>query len=197
MWKSVSLLADIYRVQCISACVNLQCYVIFPMGKSVSPLADFHKVQWITAWGDTSLMWISSWGKLYFCGRGFAQFLVNYRLWKCTKICVNPRKQKYDFPHMEIHIRWCISTWGNIPKIVNFPTCENFLVYFHMRKFKRENEFPHVNLQADLWISAGKNMQEYMFFFNFHMRKYTWICEFLRAKIHAERCITACGKTQI
>ena len=27
------------------------------------------------------------------------------------------------------------------------------------------------------------------------MRKYTWKCEFPRAEIHAERCITACGNT--
>ena len=105
--------------------------------------------------------------------------------------------RKYAFPHVEIHMRSCISACGNTPKIVNFPTCGNthFLVYFHMRKFEREGEFPHVSLQADLWISAGKNVREYTFFADFRMRKYTRICEFPRAEIHAERCITACGNT--
>ena len=105
--------------------------------------------------------------------------------------------RKYAFPHVEIHMRSCISACGNTPKIVNFPTCGNthFLVYFHMRKFERESEFPHVSLQADLWISAGKNVREYTFFADFCMRKYTRICEFPRAEIHAERCITACGNT--
>ena len=33
------------------------------------------------------------------------------------------------------------------------------------------------------------------FYADFRMRKYTRICEFPRAEIHAERCITACGNT--
>ena len=108
-------------------------------------------------------------------------------MWKYTKVCVNPCRQKYAFPHVEIHMRSCISACGNTPKIVDFPTCGNthFLVYFHMRKFERESEIPHVNLQADSWISTGKNVREYTIFGDFHMRK----CE------HAERYITACGNT--
>ena len=35
----------------------------------------------------------------------------------------------------------------------------------------------------------------HVFFADFRMRKYTRICEFPRAEIHAEMCITACGNT--
>ena len=114
-------------------------------------------------------------------------------MWKYTKVCVNPRRGntrfhmwKFTWDRVFPHMRSCISACGNTPKIVNFPTCGNthFLVYFHMRKFERESEFPHVSLQADLWISAGKNVQEYTFF-----------CRFPHAKIHADMWIPACGNT--
>ena len=136
---------------------------------------------------------------------GYTEFNVNVHMRKSvfprTRICTvlsefphveihksmcKSAPRKYAFPHVEIHMRSCISACGNTPKIVNFPTCGNthFLVYFYMRKFEREGEFLHVSLQADLWISAGKNVREY-----------TFSCWFPRAEIHAERCITACGNT--
>ena len=136
-----------------------------------------------------------------FCGD--TQFNVNVHMWKSvfprTRICTvlsefphveihksmcKSAPRKYAFPHVEIHMRSCISACGNTPKIVNFPTCGNthFLMYFHMRKFERESEFRHVSLQADLWISAGKNVWEYTFFCWFPR-----MCEFQRVEIHAER----------
>ena len=137
---------------------------------------------------------------------GYTQFNVNVHMRKsvfprmriCTVLSEFPHVEihksmcksaprKYAFPHVEIHMRSCISACGNTPKIVNFPTCGNthFLVYFHMRKFEREGEFPHVSLQADLWISAGKNVREYTFF-----------CWFPHAEIHADMWIPACGNTR-
>ena len=105
-----------------------------------------------------------------------------------TKVCVNPRRRKFAFPpmwkftwdrafpHVEIHqklwisqrveilIFWCISTCGN---------------------HEQKSEFSHVNLQADSWISAGKNVREYTIFRGFP-----------HAEIHAEMWIPACGNTR-
>ena len=54
-----------------------------------------------------------------------------------------------------------------------------------MQKFERESEFPHVNLQADLWISAGKNVREYTIFRGFP-----------HVEIHVEMWIPVCGNTR-
>ena len=118
-------------------------------------------------------------------------------MWKYTKVCVNPHRRKCAFPHVEIHMRSCISACGNTPKIVTFPTCGNThfwcistcgnssgKVNFRMSIYKRIREFPR-----------GKTCGNTRFFGDFHMRKYTRKCEFPRAEIHAERCITACGNT--
>ena len=80
------------------------------------------------------------------------------------------------FFHVEIHMRSCISARRNTPKIVDFPMCGNthFLVYFHMRKFERESEFPQVN------FASG--------FVNFHGEK--------RAGIHLFSGISTCGNTR-
>ena len=55
---------------------------------------------------------------------------------------------------------------------------------FSLSIYKRIREFPR-----------GKTCGNTRFFADFRMRKYTRICEFPRAEIHAERCITACGNT--
>ena len=106
-------------------------------------------------------------------------------MWKYTKVCVNPRRRKYTFPHVEIHMRSCISACGNT-HFGCISTCGNSSgkVYFRMSIYKRIREFPR-----------GKTCGNTRFFEDFHMRKYTRKCEFPRAEIHAEMCITACGNT--
>ena len=128
------------------------------------PLVEMHPKMRISAVRIYTFFWC-----ITACGD--TQFNVNVHMRKsvfprtriCTVLSEFPRVEihksmcksalwKYAFPHVEIHMRSCISACGNTPKIVNFPTCGNthFLVYFHMRKFERESEFPHVSLQADL-----------------------------------------------
>ena len=91
-----------------------------------------------------------------------------FPMWKFTR--------DRTFPHVEIHqklwisrraeilIFWCISTCGNS---------------------EGESEFPHVNLQADSWISSGENIWEYTIFRGFPL-----------AEIHAEMWIPACENTR-
>ena len=118
-------------------------------------------------------------------------------MWKYTKACVNPRRRKYAFPHVEIHLRSCISACGNTPKVMAsqraeiliflwISTCGNSSgkVNFRMSIYKWIREFP--------W---GKTCGNTRCFGDFHMRKYTRKCKFPRAEIHTERCITASGNT--
>ena len=118
-------------------------------------------------------------------------------MWKYTKVCVNPCRRKYAFPHVEIHMRSCISTCGNTPKILDFQTCGNTLFWcistcrnssgkanFRMSIYKRIREFPRGKTCGNTQLS-GDN----------HMQKYTRKCEFPRAELHVERCITPCGNT--
>ena len=120
MWKSVSPLADLHKVQWITACGDTLFNVNSLMRKSVLPHADTREnvnfpkrgnslkfniphmriytyncelplvemhpkmcifaVRIYTNFGELPhaeihrLMWIPTWGKVYFCGRGFAQF---------------------------------------------------------------------------------------------------------------------------
>ena len=149
--------------------------------------ADLHKFWCITAYGDIQFNVNSHMRKSVFPRTRICTVLSELPHVEITqKVCVNLHRRNYAFPHVEIHMRLCISARGNTPKIVHFPMCGNthFLVYFHMRKFERESEFPYVNLQADSWISAGTNVREYTFFQGFPI-----------AEIHAEMWIPACGNT--
>ena len=134
--------------------------------------ADLHIFWCITACGDT-------------------QFNVNVHMRKSvfprTRICT----VLSEFPHVEIHKSMCESA----PRKYAFPHVE-----IHINRV-----FPHVEIHQKLWISQHaeihivfprrKTCGNTRFFADFRMRKYTRICEFPRAEIHPERCITACGNT--
>ena len=112
--------------------------------------ADLHKFWCITACGDTQFNVNSHMRKSAFPRTWICTVLSELPHVKIHKRMCQSTLAEYAFPHVEIHMISCISACGNTPKIVDFP-CGNthFLVYFHVRKFKRESEFPHVNLQAD------------------------------------------------
>ena len=114
--------------------------------------ADLHIFWCITACGDTQFNVNVHMRKSVFLRTRICTVLSEFPHVEIHKSMSKSVSRKYAFPHVEIHMRSCISACGNTPKIVNFPTCGNthFLVYFHMRKFERESEFPHVSLQADL-----------------------------------------------
>ena len=42
---------------------------------------------------------------IHFFTLGNSHLTVNLRIWKYAAPCVNPHKQKYTFPHVEIHIK--------------------------------------------------------------------------------------------
>ena len=149
--------------------------------------ADLHKLWCITACGEKQFNVISRKRKSAFPRTRIYTLLSELPQVEIHKSMCNPRRRKNTFPHVEIHMRSCISACGNTPKIMDFPACGNthFLVYFHMRKFEQESEFPRVNLQVDSWILAGKNVQEYTIFQRFP-----------HAEIHAEMWIPACGNTR-
>ena len=149
--------------------------------------ADLHKFWCITACVDT-------------------QFNVNSHMRKSvfprTRICT----VLSELPHVEIHKSMCKSA----PAEIRLSPCGNSheIVHFRMRKYTKNcgfpnvrkysffglfphaeiragSEFPHVNLQADSWISTGK-----------HVREYTIFRGFPHAEIHAEMWIPACGNTR-
>ena len=140
------------------------------------------------------LMWIPSWGKVYFRGIPW--------MWICTVLSelqlVKINKNICNSAQVEIRFSACGSSreilhfhkWKYI-KNCEFPMRKySFLRYFHMRKFKRESEFHHVNLHADLWISVGKKHAGKSARLggggDFHMQKCMQICEFPHAEIHTE-----------
>ena len=172
--------ADLHIFWCISACGNTPKNVYIRC-------ADLHIFWCITACGDTQFNVNVHMRESVFPRTRICTVLSEFRHVEIHKSMCKSAPRKYAFPHVEIHMRSCTSACGNTPKIVNFPTCGNthFLVYFQMRKFEWESEFPHVSLQADLWISAGKNVREYTFF-----------CWFPHAEIHADMWIPACGNTR-
>ena len=150
---------------------------------------------------------------------GDTQFNVNSHMTKSvfqwTRICT----VLSELPHVEIHKSMCKSA----PAEIRFSPCGNSheIVHFriwkyakncgfpNLRKYSFFGVFPHAEIWAGKWISACQftsgfmnfrgekraGIHDFFFFFDFPMRKYTRKCEFPRAEIHAERCITICGNT--
>ena len=151
------------------------------------------------------LMWIPTWGKVYFRGRGFAQFFkselqhVEIHKIMCKSAPAEIRFSACGNSHEIVHFGG-FSARGNTPKIVDFPTCGN--THFC-------GVFPHAEIRK--WISAyfasgfvnfravGKNVRQYTFFSgistcgntrgsaNSRMRKYTRIGVIPHAVIHLIR----------
>ena len=111
--------------------------------------ADLPKFWCITACGDTQFNVNSHMRKRVFP-----------RTWICTVL--------NELPYVETHKSMCKS----MPAEIRYSPCGNSheIVHFrmwkytkncgfpkiHIQKFERESEFPHVNLQADSWISTGE-----------------------------------------